>query len=78
MFKKIIAWPLAWGLFWIGHIISRTLVTNGWLGSITYPVYNWFMFASVTVQDWSGLAGPWKDPEPTDEETIPDDTHTVA
>jgi hypothetical protein len=77
MFKKIIAWPLAWGLFWIGHIVSFT-VTNGWLGGITYRFYNWFMFASVTCQDWAGLQGPWSEPEPTDEDTVTDDTHTAA
>lgn len=54
--KKVIAWPLMWSLFWLGHGVSRIMV--GRLGHL-YPLYNWLMLKSSELQDWSGLKGPW-------------------
>jgi hypothetical protein len=56
--KKIIAWPLAWSLYWAGDIISKPLNYFNWWW--LYPVYNNLMCASFVVQDWAKLNGPWE------------------
>lgn len=55
--KKVIAWPLVWGLFWTGHAVSYALRVD-WLAWL-YPVYNNLMLGSSAVQDWAGLDKPW-------------------
>lgn len=58
--KKIIAWPVAWALYWVGDLMCRPLHTdvigNGpeWLADIFYRPYNWLMLLSCDVQDWGG------------------------
>jgi hypothetical protein len=60
--KKVIAYPVAWGLFWTGHVVSYTLRVGAL--AFFYPLYNWLMCRSSDVQDWAGLKGPWGPPEP--------------
>lgn len=62
--RKFIAWPIAWALFWSGHCVSVLFLRQDW--TCIYPAfryYQWAMGASVEVQDWAGLNGPW---EPTE------------
>ncbi len=55
--KKLIAYPLAWGLFYLGDFISNTKIFNE--GSF-YNLYNWCMIKSSEIQDWGELNSPWK------------------
>lgn len=55
--RKAIAWPVAWGLFWAGHFVSRALVFNGL--AFFYPAYNNLMYWSTVVQDWGAISSPW-------------------
>lgn len=61
---KAITKPLGWLLcnllFWIGHVVSRTLVVI--LPGIFYPVYSWLMFKSMEINDYYGLR-EWGDGE---------------
>jgi hypothetical protein len=56
--RKILAWPLAWALFWAGDIASRAFLRHD-ATAFMYPVYNRLMAASCDVQDWADLSGPW-------------------
>lgn len=58
--KKAVAWPVAWALFWSGHLVSKLLYFEP--GVTAYPLYNWLMCRSSDVQDWAGLSGPWEKP----------------
>lgn len=52
--KKVIAWPIAEGLYWLGHLVSRPMYrwdSFAWL----YPAYNNLMLWSLRVNDWGGL-----------------------
>ena len=56
--RKLIAWPLAWALYGIGHAVSKCISKRtGFL----YPVYNWAMVLSANVSDWAGL-DVWGEP----------------
>jgi len=58
--RAIVAWPVSWTLFWIGHFVS-VVNRQEFMGEVSlYPVYNWLMIKSGDVQDWAGLNGPWK------------------
>ncbi|CAB3730205.1 hypothetical protein LMG22037_05515 [Paraburkholderia phenoliruptrix] len=61
--KRVIGWPIAWALFWIGHVLSRPLIWWHWadcLAPVLYPAYSRCMLASSDVQDWAGTKGPWE------------------
>lgn len=61
MMRKAIAWPVAWTLFWFGHLISRCLLHHDWTFThAAFNTYQWAMGASLDLQDWAGLAGPWE------------------
>lgn len=56
--KKLTGYALSWTLYWLGHWTSLTMdrTNSYWL----YSMYNWFMWKSSVVQDWSGTEnGPW-------------------
>lgn len=55
--KKAIGWLAAWALFWMGHAVSRPMERFDWP---LYPIYNRLMLASVDVQDWAAVSGPWE------------------
>ncbi|WP_157661398.1 hypothetical protein [Burkholderia ubonensis] len=55
--KKAIGWLAAWALFWMGHVVSRSMERFDWA---VYPLYTRLMLASVGVQDWAGVTGPWE------------------
>ena len=55
MLKKIIALPLSYILFWIGHLTSMLLTKFPSL----YCLYDWAMCNSVMIQEWAGLEKPW-------------------
>jgi hypothetical protein len=56
--KKIIAWPLCWGLFIFGDLMCRLIhVTPERLYiSGMYQLYNKPMLWSVRLNDWAGLS----------------------
>lgn len=64
--KKVIAWPVAWALFWMGDMVCRPLHLDSvdrwpqWLVDAIYGAYNRLMQASSDVQEWGGLSAPWK------------------
>jgi len=51
--KKLIGYPLAWALYYLGDLISR-------IPNFNYTVYKNLMIWSSDVQEWSGLKSPWK------------------
>jgi hypothetical protein len=60
--RKIIAWPLAHGLYHIGHLFSIIVVRDGngaawrcWWNVVAYHIYNWCMTKSLDINDWAGL-----------------------
>jgi hypothetical protein len=55
--KKIIAYTLSWALYWLGDLVSKPMHYIDWWW--LYPVYNNLMRASLSVQDWAKIAGPW-------------------
>lgn len=56
--RKFVAWPVAWALFWTGDAVSRVFLRFD-ATAFMYPVYNRLMCASIDVQDWARLSGPW-------------------
>ena len=56
--KKLTGYLVSWLLFWLGDSISYLMIhfKCSWL----YPIYNRSMIASVDVQDWAKVTGPWK------------------
>jgi hypothetical protein len=60
--KKIVAWPITWALFWIGHVLSKLMeLSDDGLPWRLYPAYNKLMTYSFIVQIWGGLKSPWKE-----------------
>jgi hypothetical protein len=60
--KYAVAWPLSWGLFYVGAGASWVMFFIEHTGPYLYPLYNWSLVASVRVQDWADLPdgyGPW-------------------
>jgi hypothetical protein len=63
--KKLIAWPLAWACYWLGHAVSRPLAWWDmwqWVHDALYVPYTFFMMRSVAFQGWAGGDGsrwPW-------------------
>lgn len=56
--KKIVAWPVSWALYWLGHLTSKPM--HWTYGYWLYPVYNRLMIWSVDAQDWGKVPnGPW-------------------
>lgn len=51
--KKIIGYPTAWILFWLGDFVSR-------IPNFNYSIYNALMIWSNNVQEWSVANGPWE------------------
>lgn len=64
--KYVIAWPIAWTLYGIGHAIARTIMNHGWVGAQFYPIYNRLMISSCSWSDWGGM-GIWGDLEMVDD-----------
>ena len=57
--RKLIAWPAAWALFWLGFMVARPI--RRWeCMSRLYQTYTHLMVWSMRVQDWGGLASPWR------------------
>lgn len=56
--KKLIAYPLTWGLFYLGVFISNVRLLDK--GNF-YNLYSWCMIKSSEIQDWGKLNSPWKD-----------------
>lgn len=56
--RKVLALPLAYALFWVGHLVSRVFLRYD-ATAFMYPIYNRLMVASCDVQDWADLPGPW-------------------
>ena len=61
--KLFSGWVATWVLYAIGHALSRPLVwwDSEVVAGVLYPAYNWCMFASSDVQEWSGCNGPWQE-----------------
>lgn len=68
--KKVIGWVGAWSFFGVAHVLSKVMNLNWWTDGVIYTIYNNFMLASVTIQDWAGLKSPWIDPAPLTEEDL--------
>jgi len=49
MIKKVIAWPLAHGLYYIGDLLSR-------FTDVVYTGYSRTMCASIWFNDWGNLS----------------------
>ncbi|SHL42450.1 hypothetical protein SAMN05216428_102362 [Nitrosospira sp. Nsp11] len=63
--KYIIAWPIGWTLYWLGHAASKVLEASWgdkyeWWADIFYPLYNRLMIWSYLLSDWAQL-GIWGD-----------------
>lgn len=58
--KKVVAWVLAWSLFYLGHYVSYTLRYDWSFTHTAYRLYQWSMCMSADVQDSAGLKGPWE------------------
>lgn len=57
--RKIIAWPVTWICYGLGHIISKPMLWFDW--AWIYPAYNNLMGWSYDIQLWGGDDfGPWK------------------
>jgi hypothetical protein len=55
--RKVIGWPVAWGLFWLGDLVSKPMERfDLWM---LYSTYNWLMGRSYAVSEWAGLE-VWK------------------
>lgn len=65
--KMILGFPITWGLYWVGHAISKFYLRFDAL-SFLYPVYNKLMCMSGDVQDWAGLKSPWSQELKTNKE----------
>ena len=86
--KKIIAWPVAWALFWLGHFFSKPLewswpkMLNAedeehrwvtWYVNFWYFPYNHLMHWSLIISDW-GKVGLWMAPvDLSDDEDLEDE-----
>lgn len=66
--RKIVAWPIAWGLYYLGHMWSKPLEWDWpdnkknedkkwveWYVGFWYVPYNNLMNWSLRVNDWGGL-----------------------
>ena len=51
--KKLIAYPLSWGLYYIGDFICN-------IPDFPYPIYSQVMLWSLEVQEYGELESPWK------------------
>jgi len=51
--KKLIAYPLSWGLYYIGDFICS-------IPDFPYPIYSQVMLWSLEVQEYGELESPWK------------------
>ena len=58
--KKIVAFPLTWLLYGIGHLVSKLLFIPK-CPEFIYNLYSTLMIWSSDVQDWAGLSSPWSD-----------------
>lgn len=57
--KLIVAWPASWLLYLLGDLLSYPMSYFTY-GHIVYPLYNWLMVTSGTIQDWGApTSGPW-------------------
>ena len=80
--KKIIGWPVAWALFWLGHFWSKPLEWSwpkmlnaedeeyrwvSWYVNFWYYPYSRLMHGSVIVNDWGGL-DLWQKADPSEYE----------
>jgi hypothetical protein len=52
VFKIIVAWPISWMLYYIGHIISLVFTFNLPVYNVLYPIYDRLMLWSIAVQEW--------------------------
>lgn len=53
---KFTAYLVSWGLFWLGHILSKFVELTG----TGYDLYSWCMVTSCNVQDrYDVVEGPW-------------------
>lgn len=61
--KLCIGWVACWVLYGVGHALSRPLLwwDSEFTAGLFYRPYNWCMFASSDVQEWSGCKGPWQE-----------------
>ncbi|WP_157637569.1 hypothetical protein [Burkholderia ubonensis] len=58
--KKAIGWLAAWALFLMGDGVFALGERHG--GRRLCRMYNRLMLASVRVQDWADVVGPWGEP----------------
>lgn len=59
MIKRMIAFPVSWMLFGIGHAVSYLLQWK--YTFFVYPIYTWHMLKSYDVQEWGDVQrGPWE------------------
>lgn len=67
--KKIIAYPITWGLYYIGDFTSKIISKFDypeWICEIGWNIYNSAMINSLLVQDWAKLSKPWETPKDDD------------
>lgn len=60
--KKGLAYIISHVLYYLGDWICTIMIKVDWY--ILFRMYNWFMIASVDVQDWAGNKTPWSKVEP--------------
>jgi hypothetical protein len=68
--RKLLAWPIAQVLYWLGHwtsIIMEKLpdaneVEPGWLFRVLFATYQSLMLRSFRLNEWAGL-GMWSHPD---------------
>jgi hypothetical protein len=57
LMRLILAWPVSWLLFWLGHVVGLIMLIPGL--HVLYAIYNRCMLASFWVQNWGTGPGPW-------------------
>ena len=56
--RKLSGYIISWSLYWLGDLVSYPMHYFDW--AWLYPIYNRLMIASVDVQDWAKIDGPWE------------------
>lgn len=56
LLKKMLAFPAAYALFGVGHLLWKLIDS---LDLDIYSFYSWLMVSSLRTQTWANLKGPW-------------------
>lgn len=60
--KALIAYPLSWTLYILGHSVCLLMEKFDFLYHF-YPLYHHLILASCDIEDWAGVSFMWRVPE---------------